>query len=126
MSLEKKAREAGSRWGKKLDDTLGLNGGVLLLKRKRKEQRSGQQSALRKRTEERRMRHGRRLCTMEEELTNLADMSNRQAEYWAWEYEGQFYVSNARMGVLNQVYQKMSGQLNTLGLLVDDEIRGKY
>lgn len=59
---------------------------------------------------------------MEKELTNLADMSNRQSEYWAfvYEYEGQFYVSNARTGFLNQVYpEDVQDELNTLGLLVD-------
>ena len=59
---------------------------------------------------------------MEEELTNLADMSNRQAEYWAfvYEYEGQFYVSNARVGIGSTVPDYLvKNELDTLGLLVD-------
>ena len=120
-----KAREAGSRWGKKLDDALGLNGGSTAPEKKKTGNSvvdSNQRSA---------KNRGKAYATrseavyyMEEELTNLADMSNRQAEYWAfvYEYEGQFYVSNARMGFLNQVYpEDVQDELNTLGLLVDEK-----
>ena len=116
-----KGRKIGSDWGKKLDNALGLNGGneKLAPEETQPPQTGGGNRSAKNRGTAYATR-SEAVYYMEKELTNLADISNRQAEYWAfvYEYEGQFYVSNARTGFLNQVYpEDVKDELNTLCLL---------
>ena len=59
---------------------------------------------------------------MEIEMTNLADQNHRNVEIWAfvYEYDGQFYYSNVRFGMLDRVSPAfVEAELSALGLLDD-------
>ena len=59
---------------------------------------------------------------MEIEMMNLADQNHRNVEIWAfvYEYDGQFYYSNVRFGMLDRVSPAfVEAELSALGLLDD-------